>query len=137
MADVQHEGAAADVAAVDPLGRDAEQGRRAPGVFAGGGDPVDVLRLQAGVGDGVERRVEVQAKVRDVRDDAELRGVPPPGRRVRVTDILYRGGAGWVTALLGSVMLMPGMSYETCAARRLGLEPQPAVFGGYVVKNLH
>ena len=70
-------------------------------------------------------------------DDAELRGVPPPGRRVRVTDILYRGGAGWVTALLGGVMLMPGMNYETCAARRLALEPQPAVFGGYVVKNLH
>jgi len=69
-------------------------------------------------------------------DDKSLRGVPR-GRRVRVTDVLYRGGAGWVTVLLGDVLLMPGMSYETCAARRLSLLTDPGAFGGYIVENLH
>ncbi len=69
-------------------------------------------------------------------DDKNLRGVPG-GRRIQVTDVLYRGGAGWVTVLLGDVLLMPGMSYETCAARRLSLLADPGAFGGYIVENLH
>jgi len=69
-------------------------------------------------------------------DDKNLRGVPR-GRRIQVTDVLYRGGAGWVTVLLGDVLLMPGMSYETCAARRLSLLADPGTFGGYIVENLH
>ena len=69
-------------------------------------------------------------------DDKNLRGVPG-GRRIQVTDVLYRGGAGWVTVLLGDVLLMPGMSYETCAARRLSLLADPGTFGGYIVENLH
>jgi formate--tetrahydrofolate ligase len=69
-------------------------------------------------------------------DDKDLRGVPA-GRRVRVTDVVYRGGAGWVTVLLGDVLLMPGMSYETSAARRLRLRRDPKAFGGYIVEDLH
>lgn len=68
-------------------------------------------------------------------DDKSLRGVPR-GRRVRVTGVLYRGGAGWATALLGDVLLMPGMDYETCAARRLSLKADPGAFGGTIVENL-
>ena len=60
----------------------------------------------------------------------------PPPRKVKVTGVLYRGGAGWVTVLLGDVLLMPGTSYDTCAARRLRLKPDPEVFGGFIVENL-
>ena len=68
-------------------------------------------------------------------DDKDLLGVPPK-RNVRVTGVLYRGGAGWVTVLLGDVLLMPGTNYDTCAARRLGLKPDREVFGGFIVENL-
>ena len=68
-------------------------------------------------------------------DNKDLLGVPPK-RRVKVTGVLYRGGAGWVTVLLGDVLLMPGTNYDTCAARRLGLKPDPEVFGGFIVENL-
>jgi formate--tetrahydrofolate ligase len=68
-------------------------------------------------------------------DDKNLLGVPPK-RRVTVTGALYRGGAGWVTVLLGDVLLMPGTHYETCAARRLALKADPGVFGGFIVENL-
>ncbi|MCI0655848.1 MAG: formate--tetrahydrofolate ligase, partial [Acidobacteria bacterium] len=68
-------------------------------------------------------------------DNKDLLGVPPK-RKVKVTGVLYRGGAGWVTVLLGDVLLMPGTNYDTCAARRLGLKPDPEVFGGFIVENL-
>jgi formate--tetrahydrofolate ligase len=68
-------------------------------------------------------------------DDRNLRGVPR-GWKARVTDVLYRGGAGWATVLLGDVLLMPGMNFETCAARKLSVAPDPAAFGGYLVENL-
>ena len=68
-------------------------------------------------------------------DNKDLLGVPPP-RKVKVTGVLYRGGAGWVTVLLGDVLLMPGTNYDTCAARRLRLKPDPEVFGGFIVENL-
>lgn len=68
-------------------------------------------------------------------DDKNLLGVPPE-RTVTVTGVQYRGGAGWVTALLGDVLLMPGTNYDTCAARRLGLKADSSVFGGFIVENL-
>ncbi len=68
-------------------------------------------------------------------DNKDMLGVPPP-RKVKVTGILYRGGAGWVTVLLGDVLLMPGTNYDTCAARRLRLKADPEVFGGFIVENL-
>jgi formate--tetrahydrofolate ligase len=68
-------------------------------------------------------------------DSKDLLGVPPR-RKVKVTGVLYRGGAGWVTVLLGDVLLMPGTNFDTCAARRLGVKPDPEVFGGFIVENL-
>jgi len=68
-------------------------------------------------------------------DDKDMLGVPPK-RKVKVTGVLYRGGAGWVTVLLGDVLLMPGTNYDTCAARRLAVKPDPEVFGGFIVENL-
>ncbi|HEU5179837.1 MAG TPA: formate--tetrahydrofolate ligase [Candidatus Polarisedimenticolia bacterium] len=68
-------------------------------------------------------------------DNKDMLGVPPP-RKVKVTGVLYRGGAGWVTVLLGDVLLMPGTNYDTCAARRLNLKADPEVFGGFIVENL-
>ncbi|PYQ09467.1 MAG: formate--tetrahydrofolate ligase [Acidobacteria bacterium] len=68
-------------------------------------------------------------------DNKDLLGVPPR-RKVKVTGVLYRGGAGWVTVLLGDVLLMPGTNYDTCAARRLKLKADPEIFGGFLVENL-
>ena len=69
-------------------------------------------------------------------DDPALRGIPPEDREVTVTDLMWMNGAGWVTCLLGEVMLMPGMNFSTAAVRQFELEPDPRVFGGMIVKNL-
>ena len=75
VAHVDHEGAAADGGAVDPGRRDAEivrdRGRR----LAGGGDAVDVGRLQAGVRQGVEGGVGMQLDLRHAGNDAEVGGL--------------------------------------------------------------
>src|SRR5688572_1952918 len=108
MADVEHEGAAADGGAVDPRGRDAE----VPGHFgrgvAGGGDAVDVFRREAAVGERVQSGVGVEADLREVGYHAEfgrLRGAddgdalaphaaPPAGRNFgSVTSSVTASGA--------------------------------------------
>ena len=75
VAHVDHERAAADGRAVDPGRRDAEivrdRGRR----LAGGGDAVDVRRLQAGILHGVEGGVGMQLDLRHAGDDAEVGGL--------------------------------------------------------------
>ena len=75
MADVQHEGAAADAGAVGVGRRDAHVVGELDRADAGGGDAVDVRGLQAAVGHGVQRRVGVQADHRDVGDLAHLGGL--------------------------------------------------------------
>lgn len=39
----------------------------------------------------------------------------PKGFKIYVRDIEYRGGAGFVVAIAGSVMLMPGLGKTPCA----------------------
>src|SRR5438477_923479 len=75
MADMQHERTAADGRAVDPGRLDAEVMGDLLRGFHGGGDPVDVGKLQSGVRNGIQRRIRVQLDLRHVRDDAEFGGL--------------------------------------------------------------
>ncbi len=75
MADMQHEGAAADRGAVDPGRRDAEIMADLLRRLDRGGKAVDVGQFQSGIGDGVQRRVRMQLDLRHVRDDAEFGGL--------------------------------------------------------------
>jgi hypothetical protein len=95
VAGVDHERAAADRGAVDPFRGEPEivcdRRRR----LAGGGDAVDVLGLEAGVGHRVERGVGVQLDLRHVGNDAELGGLrgTDDGDRFRLHRGLPRGRA--------------------------------------------
>ena len=75
MADMEHERTAADRGAVDPGRRDAEIMRDLLRRFDRGGDAVDIGQFQAGIGNGVERRVGVQLDLRHVGNDAEFGGL--------------------------------------------------------------
>ncbi len=72
MADMDHEGAAADRGAVDPFRGDAEVVRHRDRGLAGGGDAVDVLRTEAGIPHRIERGVGMQADLRQFGDAAHL-----------------------------------------------------------------
>ena len=75
VADMDHEAAPADSGAVDPGRRDAQVVRELHrGLLRGTGDTVDVRRLQAAIGHGVQRGIGMQAKLRQFRDNAQARG---------------------------------------------------------------
>ena len=75
MADMQHEGAAADRGAVDPCRLDAEIMADLLRGLDRGGEAIDVGEFQAGIRNRIQRRVRVQLDLRHVRDDAELGGL--------------------------------------------------------------
>ena len=75
MADVQHEGAAADRGAVHPGRRDAEVMGDLLRGFHGSGDAVDVGQFQPGVRNRVQRGIRVQLDLRRVGNNAELGGL--------------------------------------------------------------
>ena len=74
MANVQHERTAAHGTAVHPTWGDAQIVGDGDGRFAGGGNAVDVLRLQAGVCQRVQRGVRVELDLAHVGNLAELGG---------------------------------------------------------------
>src|SRR5579872_2051071 len=74
MADVQHEGAAADGSAVDPGRRDAKIVTDLLRRLDRGCKSVDVGKFQACIGDRVQRRVRMKLNLRHVGNDAELGG---------------------------------------------------------------
>ena len=75
VADMEHERAAAHAGAVHPFRRDAEVVRHLLRHHrADAGQSVDVRWLELRVRHGVERRVGVQANLRQLRDQSELRG---------------------------------------------------------------
>ncbi len=41
----------------------------------------------------------------------------PTGFRIYVRDVIYKGGAGFIVAVAGEIMLMPGLSKSPCAER--------------------
>src|SRR5258708_3851154 len=72
MADMDHEGAAADRGAVDPFRSDAEVVRDRDRRLAGGRDAINVLRPEPGILHRVQRGIGMQADLRQVRDAAQL-----------------------------------------------------------------
>ncbi|MDE7379986.1 MAG: formate--tetrahydrofolate ligase [Clostridia bacterium] len=55
------------------------------------------------------------AKTQYSLSDDPLKLAAPTGFKIYVRDIEYRGGAGFVVAIAGSVMLMPGLGKVPCA----------------------
>lgn len=49
-------------------------------------------------------------------DDATLLA-RPTGFKIHVKDIIYKGGAGFIVAVAGSIMLMPGLGKVPCAEK--------------------
>jgi formate--tetrahydrofolate ligase len=49
-------------------------------------------------------------------DDAEKLS-RPTGFKIHVRDIIYKGGAGFIVAVAGSIMLMPGLGKVPCAEK--------------------
>ena len=95
MPGVDHERAAADRGAVDPFRGEPEIVRDRGRGLAGGGDAVDVRRLEPGIGHRVQRGVGVELDLRGVGDDAELGrlGGADDGDRFRLHRGLPRGRA--------------------------------------------
>jgi len=75
VADMDHEGAAADRGAVDPFRGQAEIVRNRHRGLAGGRHTVDVGGFEAGIGHRVQCRVGMQLDLRHVGDDAEPGGL--------------------------------------------------------------
>ena len=84
-------------------------------------------------GDGVEFSETALQKIKDIEamgicctpviiaktqyslsDDAK-KLARPSGFKVHVRDIIYKGGAGFIVAVAGEIMLMPGLSKVPCA----------------------
>ena len=78
-------------------------------------------------GDGAEFSVEAEAKIADIEGKG-IKGLPvivaktqyslsddakklarPAGFKVHVRDVVYKGGAGFIVAIAGDIMLMPGL----------------------------
>ncbi|MDE6690752.1 MAG: formate--tetrahydrofolate ligase, partial [Clostridia bacterium] len=55
------------------------------------------------------------AKTQYSLSDDPLKLAAPKGFKIYVRDIEYRGGAGFIVAIAGSVMLMPGLGKVPCA----------------------
>lgn len=78
-------------------------------------------------GDGAEFSAEAEAKIADIEGKG-IKGLPvivaktqyslsddakklarPAGFKVHVRDVVYKGGAGFIVAIAGDIMLMPGL----------------------------
>ena len=60
-------------------------------------------------------------------DNAELLG-RPTGFTVTVRDIVLKGGAGFIVAIAGKIMLMPGLGAKP-AAEKIDLLPDGTIVG--------
>ena len=60
-------------------------------------------------------------------DDAKLLA-RPQGFTVHVRDIIVKGGAGFIVAVAGNIMLMPGLGAHP-AAERIGVDEKGEIFG--------
>ncbi|MBD5632468.1 MAG: formate--tetrahydrofolate ligase [Clostridia bacterium] len=84
-------------------------------------------------GDGAEFSAEALAKIKNIESKG-VKGLPviiaktqyslsddakklaaPKGFKIYVRDIIYKGGAGFIVAVAGEIMLMPGLSKVPCA----------------------
>ena len=60
-------------------------------------------------------------------DDAKLLA-RPEGFTVHVRDIIVKGGAEFVVAIAGNIMLMPGLG-KVPAAEHIGVDEKGEIFG--------
>ncbi len=84
-------------------------------------------------GDGAEFTDEAEKKIQNIENQG-ICGLPviiaktqyslsddpkklarPTGFKIKVRDIIYKGGAGFIVAVAGEIMLMPGLSKSPCA----------------------
>ncbi|MCD8307487.1 MAG: formate--tetrahydrofolate ligase [Clostridia bacterium] len=85
-----------------------------------GGDGVDyepkaeekIANLEA---QGITGLPVIIAKTQYSLSDDPKKYARPTGFRVHVRDIIYKGGAGFVVAVAGDIMLMPGLPKVPCA----------------------
>ena len=64
---------------------------------------------------GVKGLPVIIAKTQYSLSDDPAKLAAPTGFKIHVRDIEYRGGAGFVVAIAGSIMLMPGLGKVPCA----------------------
>ena len=86
-------------------------------------------------GDGAEFSEEALRKVSEIEKKG-IKGLPviiaktqyslsdnpaklsrPSGFKIKVRDVVYKGGAGFIVVVAGDIMLMPGLSKSPCAER--------------------
>lgn len=60
-------------------------------------------------------------------DNAKLLAAPK-GFTVKVRDIIYKGGAGFIVAVAGDIMLMPGLSKTPCA-EKIDIDENGKIYG--------
>lgn len=105
----------------------------------------DVVKNVYG-GDGAEFSESALAKIAAM-ENAGVKGLPviiaktqyslsddakklarPTGFKIKVRDIIYKGGAGFVVAVAGEIMLMPGLS-KTPSAEHIDIDENGVVTG--------
>ena len=105
----------------------------------------DVVRNVYG-GDGAEFSDEALRKIKALKDNG-ITGLPviiaktqyslsddakklsrPTGFKIKVRDIIYKGGAGFIVAVAGDIMLMPGLS-KTPSAEHIDIDENGNITG--------
>ncbi len=105
----------------------------------------DVVKKVYG-GDGAEFSDEALEKIKHI-EDSGIRGLPviiaktqyslsddpkqlarPTGFKIHVRDIIYKGGANFIVAVAGDIMLMPGLG-KTPAAERIDVDADGNITG--------
>ncbi len=66
---------------------------------------------------GIKGLPVIIAKTQYSLSDDAKKLARPTGFRIYVKDIIYKGGAGFIVAVAGEIMLMPGLSKTPCAER--------------------
>lgn len=96
---------------------------------------VDAIVKKVYGGDGATYSEEAERKIAEIEGKG-VRGLPvivaktqyslsddpallarPSGFKIHVRDIIYKGGAGFIVVVAGSVMLMPGLGKVPCAEK--------------------
>ena len=105
----------------------------------------DIVKKVYG-GDGAEFTEEALAKIAGIESKG-IKGLPviiaktqyslsddakklarPAGFKIRVRDIIYKGGAGFIVAVTGEIMLMPGLS-KTPSAEHIDIDEKGNITG--------
>ncbi len=105
----------------------------------------DIVKKVYG-GDGAEFTEEALAKIAGIESKG-IKGLPviiaktqyslsddakklagPAGFKIRVRDIIYKGGAGFIVAVAGEIMLMPGLS-KTPSAEHIDIDEKGNITG--------